>query len=378
MNIILAFFVVLVLSVGNFIPFMELDFSMLIIKSLLMIGVLTLLIVTKREPKVYLTPFIYFLTITLIFSLLVLRSQDIGYAVDKYFSLTVPVLFAYYFFTELVNKLGEYSAFKYVVISGFFILILTIIYKIIFGFWEREVRFFLNGSIVFGWMMAMYSLLSFYLFKYNNEKKYGVLGVVFFFSVLWAESKGPILGYFLALVFYLALDSRASFKLFLISFAALILFFSDNIINLLEKYLINTRLSALVRILKGDVSNQDEGSITVRQDMAFEAFNLFLNNTFGGIGLGNYQFHTAYGFMYPHNIHLEIFMECGIFIGVLYLMFLLFCFFNSPKILKSLIILFFVCGCFSGDITYLRFLIFVCLIGLFLNKFNNYSARINL
>src|SRR5690606_5077343 len=172
----------------------------------------------------------------------------------------------------------------------------TIIYKVIFGFWVREIRFFLNGSIVFAWMMSFYSLLSFYLFKTLNRKIYIFLTFVFFLAVLWAESKGPILGYILAILFYLSYQSKFFVKLLLVIGLSILFIFSEKIIDFLDFYLGDTRFGALLRIIKGDVSNQDSGSITIRQDMVSESYNIFYNNFINGIGLGNYQFFTVYDF----------------------------------------------------------------------------------
>lgn len=370
MQVVASLLSVIIFSIGNFVPLLGDDIFTSVVK-IFVIASLFFLFLFGNKNKVKKIAVFYFLVITLLFVASSFLSMDIEYALDKYFSVSIVVITLFYLFSIIDDKKGFLEYAKLIVKAGLLVLLLTIIYKILFGFWNRGVRFFLNGSIVFAWLMSFYALLAFFIFNKIKSFFYLIAFFLFSLSVVWAESKGALISLILALIFYMVSDGKNHIKIPVLFLIVITIFFRDVIVSNLSLMLEGSRFSAILRVISSDVNSQDAGSITVRQDMLVESYGYFVDNWLSGIGLGNYQFYTVYGFPYPHNIHMEVFLECGLFVGLIYIIFLLASFVVSPKIIKSAIILFFIAGCFSGDITYLRFLLFICLLGLYLKLKKN-------
>src|SRR5690606_3743121 len=69
-----------------------------------------------------------------------------------------------------------------------------LIYKGTLGLDDRGVRFFINGPIVFGWIMGWNFLICLYLFFKGFRRWLVACGAVaFFLAVLWTQSKGPLI-----------------------------------------------------------------------------------------------------------------------------------------------------------------------------------------
>lgn len=363
MNLLLSFMFVLVLSTGNFIPYPEDDMATWILKVGIMVLLVIIFAIHKDIKLLNKKAILYITVITIIFLTASLRTEDLAYSLDKYISCGIVVLILYILFSLLERKNNFIQISQYIVQIGFGILILTILYKIQFGFWERDVRFFLNGPITFSWMMGLYCLLSINIYKHTKQIIYIILSVIYFIAILWTQSKGGLLATAAALIFYFTYTSKYYIKIPILSIFGIILAFSTYFINILADLTEGTRFSAIIRVLNNNVSAEDGGSITIRQNMISEATHMWIDNPLWGIGISNYQFKTSYGFVYPHNAHLELLLEFGVIVGLLYLFFLIVGFLKAPTVFKSAFILFGIAASFSGDITYLRFLFFICLIG---------------
>lgn len=363
MNLLLSFMFVLVLSTGNFIPYPEDDMATWILKVGIMVLLVIIFAIHKDIKLLNKKAILYITVITIIFLTASLRTEDLAYSLDKYISCGIVVLILYILFSLLERKNSFIQISQYIVHIGFGILILTILYKIQFGFWQRDVRFFLNGPITFSWMMGLYCLLSVNIYQHTKKWIYLVLAIVYCIAILWTQSKGGLLATVVALVFYFTYTSKLYIKIPILSLFGLIFIFNSYILNLLADLTEGTRFSAIIRLLNNNVGAEDSGSITIRQNMISEAIQFFLDNPLMGIGISNYQFKTNYGLAYPHNAHLEILLEFGFFIGLIYILFLISGFLKAPTIFKSVLILFALGASFSGDITYLRFLFFICLVG---------------
>lgn len=331
-----------------------------------------------KELKLSQGLLLYLIITTIFFIISSFSSMAIVYAIEKYLSISIcvallTVLVDLYLKNNNVKKLMNS-----IVIIGLIVLFLTFLYKLKFGFWDRQVRFFINGPIVFGWLMGFYCLLSIHLMNISlNKKVYFILSVIFGSAILWSESKGPFLATTISLIFYTFYRSKRYVQITVFILIILIFLLQNNILSYLEELLNDTRFSSIIRLISGDLSNKDSGSITIRQDMLTESFKLFNDHPFFGIGLGNYHSYTIYDFFYPHNVHLEIFMECGVFIGLIYIIFVLLSFIKGTKIIKTLMLFFIICSSLSGDITYLRFLLALCLISYSLDTNSNRYSPIN-
>ena len=363
MNIFMSFVFMLILSVGNFMPLFDDPIESLIIKIFIIISLSVFFIKFKFNNVFNSYVLLYTLFVTIFYFATSFTSIDLAYGLDKYISVSIVVLALYYIAFILNRRIGFLNFMRYIVLCGFFILIITILYKLVFGFWDRNVRFFLNGPIVFAWLMSFYALICIFLLRNTNKKIFLFLFFVFCTAVIWAESKGALIALLISLLFYVFQSSKFYLKISFSVMAVLLLLFNNAFFSWFETVAGDSRLGAIVRIFNGSAETRDEGSVTVRQDMLKESYNFFINDWVLGIGLGNYKFKTIYGFPYPHNIHMELFLECGAIVGIIYFVFIFYSFLNSVKIIQSLILLFFIAGSFSGDITYLRFLIFMCLMG---------------
>lgn len=366
MNSFFAFLFVIILAIGSFIPYSWDDSLTIYTKSF----VLFLFLFACFLRKIFVTKTIvfYLVIVFLIFFISSLKSLDLYYAIEKLIGVTLVVYGLYYVFIHLLNDLGIPKALALIIKHALLILVMTLIYKFIFGFWDRNVRFFLNGPIVFAWLMGVYALISLHLAIKERNIFYYIIFFIFGLSVFWTESKGAILAFIISSAYYCFSSSGKFIKSLLLAIPLILYSTWNIIITFLEEITDGSRLSAFVRILKNDTNSVDAGSIDSRHDMLIESLNMINDNLIFGIGLGSYKILTVNGFPYPHNIHLEVFLECGLIPGIIYIIFIVYAFSVSKPLFQCLILFFIVASSFSGDITYLRFLILFLIIGLYTSK----------
>jgi len=288
-------------------------------------------------------------------------STDISIAVNKIDGAIICAAIVAIAVYSAQTRYGEerfYAAFAY---FSLFVLFATLTYKVQNGFFDRQVRFFLNGPIVYGWLMGFSALISFHLWNRTREKIWAFLCICFVAALLWTESKGSAIAFLVAISSYCLMTFRGSFRfwvpLLLILFVVWI-FFGESISNLFEE----SRFAAIARIARGDLGEFDDGSVGIRSALADYASALFWQNPLTGIGLGNFSYE---GFIYPHNQHLEVFVELGVFAGFVHIFFVFIAWFRADVLGRSLILMFSVSSMFSGDISYLRFLYAYCLLAIF-------------
>ena len=114
----------------------------------------------------------------------------------------------------------------------------------------------------------------------------------------------------------------------------------------------------LLRLLTQRLSSEDQGSIGVRFEMYSVSWQLFFNNPLFGVGLGNW--HEFSGFdnhLYPHNVLLEILAEGGLFLFLVFFTTFVYIFKNTSEVGRYILILCLLLTSFSGDLSYLRFLL---------------------
>ncbi|MEG0149104.1 MAG: O-antigen ligase family protein [Comamonas sp.] len=370
-DLILIAFVYFFIVSGGFIPTFHEDFEKSLGKLLALImlifgGMLvSVRINTLKVVGVFILCGIFFAILSMT------RSNYIVYAIEKLDGAILCTAGIVLFLDYIFIKIGRDNFLKNFNIIALVILILTIFYKIHFGFFTRDVRFFLNGPIVFSWIMSFCALSSFHLWLKYRGNHDGLFFLVFIIAVFWTESKGALVAFSLSFIFYclFSVKEKRIFLLFLISFLSFIAF-------LLLKYFTvefeESRFGAIARLFTGNLDSRDEGSIGIREELMGHAMDLFFDNPFIGIGLGNYQFDE---FFYPHNQHLELFAEMGFFIGSLSFCFILYAFFKSDLFFKCVIMLFVIAGSFSGDASYLRFTYSFAILGILnckqISKWNN-------
>jgi len=234
------------------------------------------------------------------------------------------------------------------------ILIATVLFKISFGFWERDIRFLFNGSIIFGWLMALSAISSLFLYSRTPNRlsfKWLFFFIAFCLAVVWTESKGALLSLAAGIAVYsLSTNSKLIKSVAVLSFVLVLSIFviPQFYLSLFD----DTRYAAIFRFMLDQSVESDWGSIGVRQEMFEYSIDLIEKHPLIGIGLGNFNY---LNFFYPHNQHLEIFVEVGLFLFISHCLFILYGFYLSSGLYRALIIAFAVGASFSGDIAYLRF-----------------------
>lgn len=292
--------------------------------------------------------------------LILLRSHEINSALEKLDGLIVGGLFIYIIGRSQYSKNSEFFL-RNLIAAGLFILTITIAYKIQFGFFDRQVRYFLNGPIVFGWLMAVMAIISLYVADRDKDKRFYIAAAIFLAAALWSASKGPLAGFMAALPFIFV--HRQRFRRMVMLIAVLIV----GLVLAVELNLIPERLSPANYFSTGDPSSLSLGSIGIRQIMWTDAWSIFKSQPILGVGLGNWSSNTSiflaqYEFKYPHNILAEVLSEQGI-IGALFWSSILTHIFLKSHGLSRAIFVFSGCALmFSGDMAYWRLLIFIPLI----------------
>jgi O-antigen ligase len=174
-------------------------------------------------------------------------------------------------------------------------------------------------------------------------------------GVFWSGSKGPIIAYFFA-VFYLFISSGKYFRklILIIFFGGLILILVAYQLDLYSLFN-ETRFGLLLQIANDGV-DFTEGSVGVRASSYAQALDLIGQNFLLGIGPGNFALHNS-TLMYPHNVHLEILLEYGLIPFLVYVAVIVYALVRSGSLFRAIILFFLICMFFSGDTSYLRFLL---------------------
>lgn len=306
-------------------------------------------------------PISLFLCIGLAIGLLSMtRSDQIGFAFEKIDGAIVCSAAVALLLSRGYFYYGESKFQSIFLLWALFVLIPTVFYKLQFGFFDRGVRFFLNGPIVYGWIMGICGLMSFHLWKEGRRFIFFLTFLLFVFALVWTESKGSIVAFFVGFICYVMSSFRRSPRFFARTIAVLIIFYIF-LFDLLLEVISDSRLAAIARIYSGELSEADDGSVGVRSVLVEKALQDFWSNPIFGIGLGQFSFDE---YVYPHNQHVEIFAELGIFVGLIHIVFIAISFWRGPLLTRSIIILCAVGASFSGDASYLRFLYAFCLLGL--------------
>jgi len=255
---------------------------------------------------------------------------------------------------------------------GFALLVLglTLAYKAHFGFFDRQTRFFLNGPIVYGWLMGLCALLALHLWNTERATRWLCLFPVFVAAMAWTESKGAAIAWAAASSFYVVAALRRSLWTTLATGTLIVIAYACWQHELIELFQ-DSRYAAVARLIAGELTDVDDSSVGIRAALAQRAFEQFLDQPLFGIGLARFSFD---GLVYPHNQHLEIFTELGLFAGMAHALFVLAALLRASKFNRAVIVFVAVASSFSGDASYLRFLYGACLLA-FLPRGNKSPTR---
>jgi O-antigen ligase len=272
---------------------------------------------TKRH--VFLNNYIlFFIFFFLAFSPMVFIASGANFeGVSKYINSILIGLLGACILTVAIQNRKEDKVFTYLFLFMFVLFIAAIIWKLKFGFWRRDVPYFLNGPIVFGRNMAV-GFIAVMLFPPKSRIIKYTLLILFSFGVVWSMSKGPILSLLLCVSFYLFLKSKFYFTVFFGSMLFVFILLLTGGIDLSGGSL--NRLQMGMQALFGlSDSVNNAGSINIRQEMFVSTLDVIKNQFFTGIGAGLWGEYLNYNFTYPHNFFLEVFSELGIFFGFVFI-----------------------------------------------------------
>lgn len=290
--------------------------------------------------------------ILLVLLLSSLHSQNLEYAFYKVDGAVLVTLVTAPLAAYSARRLGEL---RFAVIFrnvALLVLFTTVAYKINFGFWDRGVRYFINGPIVFGWIMSAAAIISLYTLRREGGLFSALLCIIFSLAVLWTLSKGPILALCVSAT-YVLLDLKRPLKVF--SGLAIMLigvYLASGIFP--DAYLV--RLQGIQRIITGDLQGSDSASTYVRFLMILQSTETFVQNASIGVGLGDWSRHADFlsRYDYPHNIYLELLAETGLFGAAVIFTAIGRLFYRSSKLGRAIALVFLLGSAFSGDISYLR------------------------
>jgi hypothetical protein len=240
---------------------------------------------------------------------------------DKLTTLVISGNLAFVLLNTVIERHGTSELARILLVYLAVLLVAALGYKIIFGFFSRSVRFFLNGPIVFARFMTIAVILA--LFHFRGKTR--VL-IVFIFSlaVLWTESKGPILAVmatlFTAVMYTATMRQRIYILLGIAVFIAALMAFLNSIgIDSLDL----GRLAILLSLITGDYgtianSLSVDGSSGARTQMWTMSWELIYEYPLG-VGLAGWSVYTdtMQDAPYPHNLFLELWSESGIIIGTI-------------------------------------------------------------
>lgn len=355
------------LATGSVIPFISFDLQKNIVAIVLFFGVLFCAFKNGQLMSRILSKSFFYIGIAFVLYLLMcVNAHDpelVKRRVEGGFSGT---LICVIFFTFSIRYCGVKDTFQNFVIIAFAMLLLTIAYKINFGFSDRNVRFLFNGPIVFGWLMGSAAVVCFaFIFFGEKSKIYYLLFAAFVVAILWSASKGPLIATVATTIYIFISVGKVTQKikyliLVCICMLGAVFFLPDEIL---------TRFEAIERVLFSKTSSVDTGSIGVRLDLWREAYELWLENPIFGVGPTNFSQLTYYTHIaYPHNLILELLAETGITYSLFFLFIMSVIFHKTSKLGKIWMSYFIVTSCFSGDISYMRFMLCVPLALVFLSE----------
>lgn len=303
-------------------------------------------------------------------------SYDPGYGTYKLANLIASTYLAVVFFGEAIYLGGLLRFTRLVVTVLSAIAIIAILYKLRFGFFSRQVTFFLFGPIVFGRLMSIGMIFAWFSFRGKTR-----LAAVIFFGILmtWTQSKGPVLASGICFT-AIAITQLRSPKV------ALLLIGSVLLVGLFVQFRDYFRHTPVLDryVLALDIHDaRNRGSIDVRLEYWRNASTLILSNPIQGVGVGGWagasgQSEKGIGYAfrgYPHNFVLEVLCELGIFAGAIFLIPYLFWLRSGLSALSVSAAVMLVAAQFSGDMLDTRYILVFSLLSYLVYKDAEYDGE---
>jgi len=262
--------------------------------------------------------------------------------------------FGAYFVSLLLYRYGEGGMAKGLFQILFLVLVVTVMYKIPRGLFDRGVYVF-NGPIIFGWLMAMGALVACYLFLIQKNFSAIFYLAVFSVGVVLSFSRGPMVAFAVSLIVMLVADRRVSLfrstKLAVAMVVALV-----GVVYIFRDAFFASRLAEYGNSVLGGAEISREVLLGSRSTLYYEGIDALAGNLAFGIGGANFPDYSRF-FGYPHNVHFEVLVEYGIFAFLAHVALVVWMLRKSSGLLRALIVLFTVALSLSGDLSYIRYIL---------------------
>ncbi|MEX2386805.1 MAG: O-antigen ligase family protein [Phycisphaeraceae bacterium] len=251
-----------------------------------------------------------------------LWSPNPDYGRFKAFNFLATTLIASALLGEAVAQLGLVRFQRALVVVLLALLLAAVVFKARYGFFDRQVHFFMNGPIVFARLMGIGAVMAF--FGFQRVMRWALV-LLFVAAMIWTSSKGPVVA-LLAMAGLLCLmrfwNWRRGMILLMIGVISFTAYLNRE--TMLEMPVLNRYAMAMD---PDDARNR--GSLHHRLELWDEAVQKIRRYPFTGTGLGGgtpYEGERQSGYRvgqgavsYPHNLPLEVFSEMGLIFGAVFM-----------------------------------------------------------
>lgn len=212
----------------------------------------------------------------------------------------------------LVGGVRRALVFILLLLTG--LLLFALVVKSRGGFFDRSVRFGLNGPIVFARFMGLAAIAS--LVVLTGVLRW-VAAVVFLLAIVWTQSKGPFLSVVVVFVAYSLFEGRGLRRLagplIVVGLVGLLLALAA----LFTDAPVLGRFELAASYSEPEQTAANYGSIGSRVETYTATLKLIEERPLG-VGVGGWQAATGLYYMeYPHNFVLEVASELGLLLGPL-------------------------------------------------------------
>lgn len=377
------FFIIAILAIGSFndsrLEFVNLNINLIISFAYFLIIIIGIVSNKPTPASKYVTLISFIVLLISIINFFIWGLNDYyGYTVDKFttfFFITIPI--CYYLST--FKYIDDFKVFvlQTALVSAF--LMVFGLLQLITGDIGDRLSVLGGGPIVFSRWIGYFVICLIFLVKTPNMIKILIISLCLLLMG-FSGSKGPLLFLLLTLAFVQIKNTK--FLLFLSFLFVIIIVFFDNFLPYLENYPAFTRLLGL-----DESSNYFSGTSTSARLTLFKSSLNCLEINFFGYGLGNFSNYCDPSRIlgqngYPHNIFVEIFLELGLIIFLIFGVFMLKIYFKKKYIridsayqgFYSIWLFYLLNSLVSGDLSDARFLfVFSTLIYSYDFLFNKYT-----
>jgi len=294
-----------------------------------------------------------------------------SFGLHKIINVLIAIMAITSFYITFENKIQLRRALIYFAAMLASYIVLVLIYMFFFQGWNATQRVImgLNGPITFSRFNFLVSLI--FLIYLQNKNKNKIIWVGVFSGIgITMASKGPILGYLIAVLYFNFKNITIKkiitvFVIFILTTAII-----ENYSPRLFQFISDVSQIIITQDTSVAFSQNNNGSLGTRWEEAVHSLKVFISTPVG-IGPGNWGDYGKH--IYPHNLVLEVLVEFGV-MGVLMIVVLTISTFQiKNRELKTLILFLFINALVSGSFADNIFLFSLIIIG----KLNDKQQKSN-